>query len=88
MPNHVHLILTPSTVEALGRAMGEAHRRTTSFVNARARWSGHLFQGRHASVAMDEAHLIAAVRTISLNPVRARLVCRAEDWPGRVCVRI
>ena len=29
---------------------------------------------------MDEAHLIAAVRTISLNPVRARLVCRAEDW--------
>ena len=80
MPNHVHLILTPSTVEALGRAMGEAHRRTTSFVNARARWSGHLFQGRYASVAMDEAHLIAAVRTISLNPVRARLVCRAEDW--------
>jgi len=80
MPNHVHLILTPSTVEALGRAMGEAHRRYTSFVNARARWSGHLFQGRYASVAMDEAHLIAAVRTISLNPVRARLVCRAEDW--------
>jgi hypothetical protein len=74
MPNHVHPILIPSTVEGLGRAMGEAHRRTTSFVNARARWSGHLFRGRYASVAMDEAHLIAALRTVSLNPVRARLV--------------
>jgi putative transposase len=30
--------------------------------------------------SMDEAHLIAAVRYVSLNPVRARLVCRAEDW--------
>jgi putative transposase len=30
---------------------------------------------------MDEDHLIAAVRYVSLNPVRARLVTRAEDWP-------
>jgi putative transposase len=52
----------------------------TSFVNARARWNGHLLQGRHASVAMDEAHLIAAVRYVSLNPVRAGLVSRAQDW--------
>jgi len=80
MPNHVHLILAPSSVEGLGRVMGETHRRYTSFVNARARWIGHLFQGRYASVAMDEAHLIAAVRYVSLNPVRAGLVGRAEDW--------
>jgi putative transposase len=50
------------------------------FVNARARWNGHLFQDRYASVAMDEAHLIAAVRYVSLNPVRAGVVSRAEDW--------
>ena len=30
---------------------------------------------------MDEAHLMAAVRYVSLNPVRARLVARARDWP-------
>jgi putative transposase len=30
---------------------------------------------------MDEDHLIAAFRYVSLNPVRARLVSRAEDWP-------
>ncbi len=29
---------------------------------------------------MDEAHLIAAVRYVSLNPVRARLVARPKDW--------
>src|SRR5450631_3752320 len=50
MPNHVHLIVVPLSVEGLGRAMGEAHRRYTGFVNARARWNGHLFQGCYASV--------------------------------------
>jgi len=33
-----------------------------------------------ASIAMDEAHLISAVRYMALNPVRARLVTQAEDW--------
>src|ERR1700756_4618844 len=74
MPNHVHLILTPSDETGLGRAVGETHRRYTNFINARGRWTGHLFQSRFSSVAMDEDHLIAAVRYVSLNPVRARLV--------------
>jgi putative transposase len=81
MPNHVHLILTPSDEAGLGLAVGEAHRRYTNFINARGGWSGHLFQSRFASVAMDEGHLLAAVRYVSLNPVRARLVARAQDWP-------
>ena len=81
MPNHVHLILTPTTADALGRAVGEAHRRYTNFINARGRWTGHLFQSRFGSVAMDEAHLMAAVRYVSLNPVRARLAAQAQDWP-------
>jgi len=81
MPNHVHLILVPEKTEGLARAIGDAHRRYTTFVNARGRWQGHLFQSRFASVAMDEPHLIAAVRYVSLNPVRARLVARPEEWP-------
>lgn len=80
MPNHVHLIAVPADVQGLGRAIGEAHRRYTNFINARGRWTGHLFQSRFASVTMDETHLIAAVRYVSLNPVRARLVARAEHW--------
>ncbi len=58
--------------------MGETHRRYTNFINARGRWTGHLFQSRFASVAL--APLIRAVRYVSLNPVRAGLVARAEDW--------
>ena len=81
MPNHVHLILTPSDEPGLGLAVGEAHRRYTNFVNARGRWCGHLFQSRFASVAMDEAHLMAAARYVPMNPVRARLVTRPQDWP-------
>ena len=46
MPNHVHLILTPADEVGLGRAVGEAHRRYTGFVNARGRWAGRLFQAR------------------------------------------
>jgi putative transposase len=81
MPNHVHLILNPDSVDRRGRAAGEAHRCYTNFINARGRWTGHLFQSRFASVAMDDARLMAAVRYVSLNPVRARLVRHPEDWP-------
>ena len=69
MPNHVHLIAVPQSVEGLARAVGEAHRRYTRRVNFREGW-----QGRFASSVLDEAHLIAAARYVELNPVRARLV--------------
>ena len=78
MPNHVHLVLTPRTPHALARAIGETHRQYTAFINARARWTGHLFQGRFSSVALDEAHLAAAARYVALNPVRAKLAARAQ----------
>jgi putative transposase len=81
MPNHVHLVLAPATAEGLSRAVGEAHRRYTGFFNARARTTGHLFQGRFASAAMDEAHWLAAVRYLAFNPVRAGLCRRPEEWP-------
>jgi putative transposase len=80
MPNHMHLILVPATADALARAIGETHRQYTTFVNARARWTGHLFQGRFSSVVLDEDHLMLAARYIALNPVRARLAQRPQDW--------
>lgn len=81
MPNHVHLTLVPDAPTSLARALSETHRRNTGYVNARARQTGHLFQGRFGSVALDEDHLMAAARYVSLNPVRARLVASAQDWP-------
>jgi putative transposase len=80
MPNHVHLILVPSDEDGLRGTLADLHRRYTGYVNARARTTGHLWQGRFGSVAMDEAHLVNAVRYVTLNPVRARLVERAGDW--------
>jgi putative transposase len=81
MPNHVHLIVTPTDEDGLRATFGEAHRRYTGAINARFHWTGHLFQGRFGAVVMDESHLLAAARFIALNPVVAGLVSRAEDWP-------
>jgi putative transposase len=80
MPNHVHAVVVPSDGDGLRRTFGELHRRYTGYVNARARRTGHLWQGRFGSAAMDDAHLVNALRYVSLNPVRARLVARAADW--------
>ncbi len=81
MPNHVHLVLVPAEADGLRAAVGEAHRRYTRFVNERENWRGHLWQSRFASFPMDEAHLFACVRYVELNPVRAGLVARPEQWP-------
>jgi len=80
MPNHVHMIVVPSDEDGLRRTFADAHRRYTGFINARHRWTGHLWQGRYGAVVMDESHLAHAMRYVSLNPVRARLVSRAEEW--------
>ena len=81
MPNHVHLILTPSDPDGLRAALGEAHRRYSRHVNFREGWRGYLWQGRFASVAMDEPHLMACARYVEMNPVRAALATTARDWP-------
>ena len=80
MPNHVHIIAVPSDEDGLSQTFSQLHRRYTGYINARLRVTGHLWQGRFGSVAMDEAHLHHCFRYVALNPVRARLVERAEDW--------
>jgi putative transposase len=80
MPNHIHLIVVPESMEGLRRAIGEAHRRYTCRINFREGWRGHLWQGRFASFIMDEAHLMAAARYVELNPVRAGLVAEAGEY--------
>jgi putative transposase len=81
MPNHVHLILVPSAEDGLRAALAEAHRRYTRRINLSEGWRGHLWQERFHSFAMDEAHLTVCARYVELNPVRAGLVERPQDWP-------
>lgn len=81
MPNHVHLVLVPSEEDGLRQALGDAHRTYAGLINQRHGWRGHLWQARFNSCPMDDAHLIAAVRYVELNPVRARLAPTPEAWP-------
>lgn len=81
MPNHIHLVAVPSSLDGLACALGYAHRRYAMHVNQREGWSGHLWQERFASFVMDESYLMAAVRYVELNPVRAGLVEQPEDYP-------
>jgi putative transposase len=80
MPNHVHLILKPLQADGLRRAMSSVHTRYAQRINIREGLSGHLFQDRFRSYAMDDAHLFIAARYVENNPVKAGLVREPEDW--------
>ena len=81
MPNHVHFIMTPSHADGLRATFAEAHRRYSARIHASLKLTGHLWQGRFSSTAMDERHLIAAARYVAMNPVAAGITRRAADWP-------
>ncbi len=80
MDNHIHLILTPPSADALRATMASTHTRYAQWINRSQEQSGHLFQGRFHSYAMDDAYLIAAARYVENNPVKAGLAKQAEDW--------
>jgi len=84
MGNHWHLVLRPRTDEALGRLMGwvgVTHVRR-HHEHYHTRGGGHLYQGRFKSFPVqNEVHFLRLCRYVEANPVRARLVKRAEDWP-------
>lgn len=80
MPNHVHAIVVPQQREGLSRLFAALHRRYARRTNARHDWVGHLWQKRFYSVVMDEAHVVSAMRYVELNPVRAGLCQRPEEW--------
>ncbi|MEA3045548.1 MAG: REP-associated tyrosine transposase [Sphingomonadales bacterium] len=81
MDNHVHLILVPAGADGLRAPLASAHTTFSQRINHARKLSGHLFQGRFASYAMDDAHLMVAARYIENNPVTAGIVGRADAWP-------
>jgi len=82
MPDHVHLLLTPPTDVALSGALQDVGRAYVRWFNRRHERSGTLWEGRFRSAVIDgESHLLAAMRYIETNPVRARLVAEPSAWP-------
>ncbi|MCP4653581.1 MAG: transposase [Candidatus Omnitrophica bacterium] len=80
MPNHIHLIAVPCKNGNLAQAIGETHRKYTRYINFREEWRGYLWQGRFSSYVLDQKYLLAALRYILLNPVKAKLVSKAYNY--------
>ncbi len=80
MSNHVHLIAIPHAADALALTLKQAHGRYATYWNARQSSSGHVWQGRFYSCPLGESHLWRALRFVELNPVRAMMVAKAEQW--------
>lgn len=78
MSNHVHIVAIPQGEESLAKAIGRTHFRYTQYINRFHGRSGHLWQGRFYSCALDQRHFWLAMRYVELNPIRARL-CR-KPW--------
>lgn len=81
MTNHIHLVAVPSTEEGLHQALKPLHMRYAQRINRLKRWKGHLWQGRFFSSALDEDYLWAAIRYVERNPIRAKIVRKAENYP-------
>ena len=81
MSNHVHLIATPRGAQSLAKAVGRTDFHYTRYVNRLHARSGHLWQNRFFSCALDDKHFWTAMVYVERNPVRARLVRCAWRWP-------
>ena len=80
MPNHVHLILTPSTQEALPCLLQRLHGDYARVKHIRHERKGHLWQARYYSTPMDEAYFWNAMVYVEQNPQRAGLVEQCGSW--------
>jgi REP element-mobilizing transposase RayT len=81
MTNHVHLLTQVADVP-LGRLMLRVASRYARTVQKRFKTTGHLFERRYHAILVDaDEYLLKLVRYIHLNPVRARMVERVDDYP-------
>lgn len=80
MDNHYHLMIqTPDG--NLSKGMRQLNGVYTQTSNRRHRRVGHLFQGRFKAILVDSnAYLLELTRYVVLNPVRAGMVKKPDDW--------
>jgi REP element-mobilizing transposase RayT len=81
MSNHYHLLV--ETVDpTLARGMRQLNGVYTQEFNRRHSRTGHVFQGRYKAILVErDAYLLELARYVVLNPVRAKMVRSAKDWP-------
>lgn len=81
MDNHFHLLLTPQTQIGIPRMMQGVGRTYVQYFNRRHRRTGTLWEGRYrATTVQTDPYCLACMAYIDLNPVRAGIVKRPEDY--------
>ena len=80
MGNHYHLLI--ETPEGnLSAGMRQLNGVYTQAFNRAHRRDGHILRGRFAAVLVEkESHLLELCRYVVLNPVRAAIVARPEQY--------
>jgi putative transposase len=81
MTNHIHFLVTPETETAISNSMKVIGSRYAQYINHNYKRTGTLWEGRHrSSLVQSETYLLRCMRYIELNPVRASIVDRPEDY--------
>ena len=81
MTNHVHLLATPDHSDSISLVMKHLGQRYVQYVNRRYARTGSLWEGRFRSSMVDSAgYFLLCQRYIELNPVRAGMVTRPEEY--------
>ena len=80
LDNHIHLIHSPSAEDNFVEVLKPLHMRYAQDIDKQKGWTGHLWQGRFFSSALDEAHTQAGIRYVERNPVAANMVKKSEDY--------
>jgi putative transposase len=80
MDNHVHAVAVPEHEDSFAKAIRDTHGEYSRYFNSKYPLVGHVWQGRFKSIVLEEEHAWNACRYVELNPVRAGMVRRAEDY--------
>jgi putative transposase len=81
MPNHFHLVVWPLKDKDLGEYMQWLLTTHVRRYHKHYQSSGHVWQGRFKAFPIQEDdHLLAVLRYVERNAMRAGLVPRAEEW--------
>lgn len=81
MTNHYHLLLETEQTE-IWKIMKRINQIYAAYYNEKYRLTGHLFQGRYKSCLVEnDSYFLQTSRYIHLNPVKAKMVPRAEAYP-------
>jgi putative transposase len=81
MTNHVHLLLTPESAQAISKTIQYVGRKYVPYISHIHGKSSTLREGRHKGCVIDsDEYLLACMRYIELNPVRADLVQNPADY--------